>query len=92
MGPDDVFFHLLSFFAPALAVASGVALAARLLVPRQPGGRSWWIPVAINSIAGTLVLGAGLWYFGVDGKMATYSMLVVVTASVQWVWARAWQP
>jgi hypothetical protein len=38
-----------------------------------------------------LVLGAGLWYFGVDGKMATYAGLAVAVASTQWVLCRAWR-
>jgi hypothetical protein len=91
MGPLDVFIHLLSFLAPALAVAMLVALAGRLFLARQPQGRSWWSQAAMNFIAGTLGLGAGLWYFGVDGKMAAYGALVVVVASCQWACGRAWR-
>ena len=36
-------------------------------------------------------LAAGLWYFGVDGKMATYAALVVAIASCQWLSGRAWK-
>jgi hypothetical protein len=32
--------------------------------------------------------GRGLWYFGVDGKMATYAALVVVVAPCQWLCQR----
>jgi hypothetical protein len=91
MGPLDTFFHLLSFVAPALAVAVLVALAARVIMPRQAPGLSWWLHVAINFIAGVLVLGAGLWYFGVDGKMATYAALVMAIACCQWLFGRAWK-
>jgi hypothetical protein len=52
---------------------------------------SWWLHVAINSIAGVAVLVAGLWYFGVDGKMATYAALVVAIAGCQWLSSRAWK-
>jgi hypothetical protein len=38
-----------------------------------------------------VVLGAGLWYYGVDGKMATYAGLVVAVAGCQWLGSRAWQ-
>jgi hypothetical protein len=34
---------------------------------------------------------AGLWYFGVDGKMATYAALVVAIAGCQWLSGRAWK-
>lgn len=91
MGPLDTFIHLLSFVAPALAVAVLVALAARVIMPRPPAGLSWWRHIAINFVAGVLVLGAGLWYFGVDGKMTTYAALVVAIASCQWLCGRAWK-
>jgi hypothetical protein len=87
----DTLIHLLSFAAPALAVAVLVALAARLIMPRQPVALAWWSHAAINSVAGLLVLAAGLWYFGVDGKMATYAGLVIVIASCQWLCSRAWK-
>jgi hypothetical protein len=91
MGPLDTFVHLLSFSAPALAVAVLVALAARFILPRQPTGVAWWFHIAINSIAGMVTLVAGLWYFGVDGKMATYAALVVAIATCQWLSSRAWK-
>lgn len=91
MGPLDLFLHLLSFVAPAVAVGLGVALAARIVMPRQSPARSWWGQAALNSIAGVLVLAAGLWHFGVDGKMASYAALVIVVAICQWVCGRAWR-
>jgi CDP-diglyceride synthetase len=91
MGPLDLFFHLLSFVAPAVAVGLGVALAARVLMPRPSPGRSWWGQAALNSIAGVLVLAAGLWHFGVDGKMATYAALVIAVAICQWASNRGWR-
>lgn len=83
--------HSLSFAAPALAVALLVALAARLVLPRNPERPAWWVFAAINFVAGLVVLGAGLWYFGRDGKMATYTALVLVVATSQWVAAKAWR-
>ena len=91
MTPLDGFIHLLSFMAPAFAVALLVALVGGLLIPRQPQTRSWWLQAAINFVVGLLALGAGLWYFGVDGKMASYAALVLVVASCQWFCARAWR-
>jgi hypothetical protein len=37
------------------------------------------------------VLLVGLWWWGVDGKMATYAALVGVVASCQWLFSRAWR-
>lgn len=91
MGPDDLLWHLLNFVAPALAVAAGVALAARMLRPRGTQGLGWWTSLAINFAAGVAVLGAGLWLGGKDGLMATYAALVGVVASCQWLAARGWR-
>ena len=91
MALSDLFLHLLSFVAPAVAVAAMVAWADRLITPRQSAGLSWWYQVAINSIVGVAVLAAGLWHFGVDGKMATYMALIVAIASCQWACGRPWK-
>jgi hypothetical protein len=91
MGPLDFVIHLLSFVAPAVAVTLLVALAARILWPGTPVGDSWWVPIALNFIAGSAVLYAGLWFWGRDGKMATYAALVVVVATGQWVGSRGWR-
>ena len=74
-------------FAGALLVA----FVGGLLITRQLQGRSWWVQAAINFVAGLVALGAGLWYFGVDGKMASYAGLVLAVASCQWLCARAWR-
>jgi hypothetical protein len=91
MGPLDLLFHLLGFAAPALAVAFLVAGGARVFIRNGSMTGSWWTHAAINSIVGLVVLAAGLWYFGVDGKMATYAALVVAIATCQWACSRAWQ-
>jgi hypothetical protein len=89
MGPIDFLLHLLNFAAPALVLGLGVALAARWF-RLDRSQRAWWVPVAINFVAGLLALVAGLWYFGRDGKMATYAALVLAVASAQWLAGRAW--
>jgi hypothetical protein len=38
-----------------------------------------------------MVLAAGLWVFGRDGKMATYAALVVVVGSTQWLMGGGWR-
>ena len=87
----ELFDHLLNFAAPALAVALLVTAAAPLVLPRTKAGPAWWVRLAINCAAGLAALGAGLWYFGRDGKMATYAALVFAVATVQWLVARAWR-
>jgi hypothetical protein len=91
MAALDTVLHLLSFFAPALAVACLVALARRFMMPGRPAYLFWWAQAAINSLAGGLVLVAGLWYWGVDGKMTTYLLLVVAIATCEWACARGWR-
>jgi hypothetical protein len=91
MGPIDVSLHLLSFSAPALAVAFLVALGGRMLLPGRRPLASWWAQAGLNALAGLAALAVGLWYFGVDGKMATYAALVVAVAASQWVGSAAWR-
>ena len=91
MGPFDTLFHLLSFLAPAVAVACVVALAGPILLPRQSPVRAWWIQAGVNLAVGGLVLMAGLWYWGVDGKMATYMALAMAIATSQWACGRCWR-
>jgi hypothetical protein len=91
VSPIDLSIHLLSFVAPALVVAVLVALAGSLLLPRSGRPQRWWLPVALNFIAGVAVLAAGLWWFGRDGKMATYTALVIAVATCQWLSGRAWR-
>ena len=90
MNPLDLLVHLLSFAAPALAVAFFVALGARLVF-REGHRPGWWASLAANTVAGLLALGAGLWWFGRDGKMATYAVLVVAVATAQWLAGRGWR-
>ena len=87
----DILIHLLSFAAPAFAVALLVTLAARLILPAPAAGGRWWAPFLANFVVGLAILGAGLWYFGRDGKMMTYAALVVGVATSQWLMARAWR-
>lgn len=91
MGPIDTAIHLLSFAAPAFAVALVVTLMARLVLPRNPQRLGWLPSLALNFIAGLVTLGVGLWYFGRDGKMATYAAVVLVVATCQWLSGRAWR-
>jgi hypothetical protein len=88
MNPLDLFWHLLSFVAPAVVVAFIVAGAGRVMFP---GRGRWWAHAAIHAAAGMAVLALGLWHFGVDGKMATYAALVTAIATSQWLCIKAWR-
>lgn len=82
--------HFVGFVAPALFVALAVVFGARLVM----GGTlplRWWAQLAINFTVGIVVLAAGLWHFGVDGKMTTYAALVVAVATAQWLGSRGWK-
>jgi len=87
----DIIIHLLSFLAPALVVAGLVSGAARIFMPGHAGLLAWWAQFALNSIAGAAVLATGLWHYGVDGKMATYTALIGGIALCQWICSRSWQ-
>lgn len=91
MSPLGFVLHLLGFALPALALAVLMAAAARFLLPRGTAALGWWASVALNFVAGLAVLGAGLAWFGRDGKMATYAGMVVVVATCQWLSSRAWR-
>lgn len=91
MGPLDLADHLLSFAAPAFAVALLVTLAAPLVLPRGPRSLGWWARLAINFAAGLAALAGGLWYFGNDGKMVTYAAVVLAVATSQWLTGRGWR-
>jgi hypothetical protein len=88
MGPIDTFFHLLNFAAPALGVGVLTALFASLFMKNKPLAQHWYAQAAINFIVCLLVLLGGLWFFGRDGKMATYVVLVLASGSSQWLLSR----
>lgn len=91
MGPLDLLLHLLNFIAPALFMGLALAVLARFVLRNKSAKLSLPAQIAINSIAGVAVLVAGLWYFGRDGKMATYAALVVACALSQWLAGRHWR-
>ncbi len=92
MGLLDSLLHLLGFAAPALALGLLVPLASRFLLPQRHIVTGFWGQAAIGTLCGVAALAAGLWFFGRDGKMATYGALVAVVSGVQWLLVRAWRP
>ena len=81
--------HLLNFMAPALIVALGLVLAARLMgrlfKSKRPVVHSLYGQLAIIFAVNILTLLAGLVLFGNDGKMFTYAALVLGAAICQGV-------
>lgn len=91
MGPIDLLTHLMGFVAPAGFLALALPLAARLALRRSKAAVPFWAQAGLVLLAGVTVLAAGLWWFGRDGKMATYAALVLAAASTQWLALRAWR-
>lgn len=87
MAPLDYLLHWLNFVYPAFALGTLLAALGLVLERKVASARVFIAQAAINSIAGAVVLLAGLWFFGRDGKMATYAALVLVCATTQ-CWLR----
>lgn len=78
--------HLANFLVPAVVMAVILALMPRLRRKAKGSRGGFWREVGWSSLAGTVVLVAGLAWFGRDGKMATYAALVLVQGSLAWFW------
>ena len=91
MGPIDLLNHLLNWLAPALWLAVLMPLLARLAMRRQRAAARLWTQMTANFTLNLMVLGLGLWFFGHDGKMATYIGMLLACASSQWFFLRAWR-
>jgi hypothetical protein len=87
MASLDFALHLLGFLAPAIFVALALVFGARF-AGAGAGRWRWWVQFAVNFTVGAIVLAAGLWHFGVDGKMMTYAALVAAVATAQWLGGR----
>ncbi|WP_027016187.1 hypothetical protein [Comamonas composti] len=83
--------HWLNFLAPAFFMALALVLCARFFWGKSAAALYWWVQAAINMIVGSLLLLGGLWWFGSDGKMATYAALVLGMGLGQWLLSRGWR-
>ena len=77
MGPLDQLNHLLNFLAPAVAVGVVLALCGPFVMGKKLTGAGIVLHSLLNCGVGALVLVAGLWFFGHDGKMATYAAMLL---------------
>ena len=91
MGPLDSLNHLLNFLAPAFWMAVAMAVLGRLVLRGRAAGLGRGMQWLLDFGVCALVLLAGLWLTGRDGKMATYAALVVAIASSQWLLLRGWR-
>ena len=91
MGSFDAINHLLNFFAPAAALAVILQLGSRFLEGKWPKSAVLYARAAIIFVACSASLLAGLWFFGRDGKMATYGAMVLVAATAQWLMQKGWK-
>ena len=93
MGPLEQIIHTFNFIAPAWVLALFCVLIARFTT-------RWWLPLApwgllkqtlVSGLVGSASLVGGLILWGTDGKIATYSALVIVCGTMQWLMCRAWR-
>ena len=92
MGPLDLLWHLLNFFAPAVGMGLIAPSLAKLLWRRELAGVGWLrLSGAVVGVCAAVLVG-GLVLFGHDGKMATYSAMVLACAlTLGWVgWLGSW--
>ena len=80
----DFIVHLLNFAAPAVFIALLVVLLARIFARKQAVALVWYAQAAINCIVCLFLMLAGLWYFGRDGTIASYTAMVLGCATSQW--------
>lgn len=91
MDPLIALNHLLNFVAPAAVLTVLLAPGSRWLMGKSAAALSWWAQAAIVFAVGCGVLAAGLWWLGRDGKLLTYTALVLACATCQWVLRRGWR-
>lgn len=82
-------YHVANFVLPALSMAVLMPVAGRWLIGQS--AMRWHRRVLCHAAAGLVVLLAGLWVQGHDGRMATYLVLVVVAATLEWALQRGWR-
>lgn len=91
MGTSDLLFHLAGFLAPAAFLALALPLATWLVLRSSRARMPLWGQAALVFAGSAAVLAAGLWWFGRDGKMATYGAMVLAAGALQWIAVRGWR-
>jgi hypothetical protein len=83
MGPLDLINHLFNFAAPAVFMGFFMALVAPWALRKGGGTRTFVVRAVVNSLVGVSAMAGGLWFFGNDGKMFSYLLLVLASAASQ---------
>ncbi len=83
--------HAINFCAPAAAMGFLMPLAGRLFYRKKPFKPAYIAQAAIIFIACMACLIAGLLYFGRDGKMTTYLLMLLTAATSQWMLNQSWK-
>ena len=83
MGFFDFINHLLNFLVPAAVVGLLLSLAGPKFGLKY--STSWPLgrQMVLNTLVGVAVLFCGLFFFGRDGKMASYAAMVLACAACQ---------
>lgn len=87
----DLLLHSLNFAAPAAVVAGLLVLCNSVLFRKTRAQMNSWFQWAAIFLVGLSALLLGLWAFGTDGKLATYTVLVLGCNTAQWLLMRGWQ-
>jgi len=87
----DFLIHLFSFMAPAIFMSVILAAGARLVWHKKAHLLPWYHMASVNALLGILVLALGLVLLGQDGRMGTYSVLVLAMGSCQWLMSGGWK-
>jgi len=91
MGLFDFLNHVQNFVAPAAWVVVLVTVVGRVFMKSRPVVTGFFAQAAINFVVSLGALVFGLWFFGHDGKMLSYTAMVLVCATSQWLMQRGWQ-
>jgi cation transporter-like permease len=83
MSALQALFHLVNFVLPAIFVGGALALWGRRYSKKNV--RQTWF---VNSVVGIVAMTAGLIFFGVDGKMLSYALLLVACSLSQLFFSR----
>lgn len=84
LGPLDAFGHFINLVLPALGVASGLALAAKIVWRAELVAVPWIRMFAAGAAAGVAAILASIVMFGRDGTLAGYALLVLSCAVSLW--------
>ena len=86
MGPLDALWHLLNLLAVPLATGGLCTLFTKLIWRSALSALRWQRLLVWAVSSSTAAWLSGLVYFGRDGKMASYALMVVCCALSLW-WA-----